>query len=417
MRAQSCIASMRTRASAVLGVLMITNVAVLSADPLASKHGSKIRNADQSEAEVLTLKEAAALLRMDVRSVGDLAKNARIPARKVGSSWRFSRSALIAWLAGDWSFPTLADPETLQREKNSAPTGKVAQVGVQQMPEKPASGGAVPVQNDSIGSPPAQRSATEVSLAEQRILLSPNEVTLDVGAFYARRDSAVLLQTNTGSSLGNAESESFTTQLTARYSPFVDTELFASTSYGHRRASLYDGAQRLSQASRSEAGDVGLGVRHTLVREGAGSPEVVVGLDARIPTGETSKSLGASFTILKSADPAVLFGTLAYRHTWSREFADITRLEPKNRIDLTLGYAFALNDTISLNTAIINTFSRAASFANAQLRSNATSSVQLGMTARVAKGVYLQPSVSYRLTGPGTGFALGLNVPITLALE
>lgn len=56
-----------------------------------------------SEAEppdVLTLAQAAALLRVEERVLLTLAEEGRLPARRIGAEWRFARSALIAWLSG-----------------------------------------------------------------------------------------------------------------------------------------------------------------------------------------------------------------------------------------------------------------------------------------------------------------------------
>lgn len=49
--------------------------------------------------EVLTLKEAAALLRISETTLRDRAKRGIVPGAKIGS-WRFSRSALLALLSG-----------------------------------------------------------------------------------------------------------------------------------------------------------------------------------------------------------------------------------------------------------------------------------------------------------------------------
>ncbi|MCW3063270.1 MAG: binding domain protein excisionase family [Solirubrobacterales bacterium] len=48
--------------------------------------------------EVLTLEQAAALLQVEPGVVAELAEAGELPARKVGDEWRFSRSALLAWL-------------------------------------------------------------------------------------------------------------------------------------------------------------------------------------------------------------------------------------------------------------------------------------------------------------------------------
>ncbi len=50
--------------------------------------------------EVLTLAEAASLLRIDKAALRQAAQNEELPARLLGEEWRFSRAALLAWLAG-----------------------------------------------------------------------------------------------------------------------------------------------------------------------------------------------------------------------------------------------------------------------------------------------------------------------------
>jgi len=49
--------------------------------------------------EVLTLEEAAALLRLPIDTVRGRAVAGDLPGRAFGEDWRFSRSALLAWLA------------------------------------------------------------------------------------------------------------------------------------------------------------------------------------------------------------------------------------------------------------------------------------------------------------------------------
>jgi excisionase family DNA binding protein len=50
--------------------------------------------------EVLTVAEAAQLLQVAPALVITLSEAGRLPGRKLGSDWRFSRTALVAWLAG-----------------------------------------------------------------------------------------------------------------------------------------------------------------------------------------------------------------------------------------------------------------------------------------------------------------------------
>ena len=50
--------------------------------------------------EVLTFPEAARFLRIKKPLLEKLVEQGRVPARKLGDEWRFSRSALHAWLSG-----------------------------------------------------------------------------------------------------------------------------------------------------------------------------------------------------------------------------------------------------------------------------------------------------------------------------
>jgi excisionase family DNA binding protein len=50
-------------------------------------------------AEVLTLGEAAALLRVEEYVLAESAERGEIPGRRLGQEWRFRRDALLEWLA------------------------------------------------------------------------------------------------------------------------------------------------------------------------------------------------------------------------------------------------------------------------------------------------------------------------------
>jgi excisionase family DNA binding protein len=50
--------------------------------------------------EVLTGEQLAELLQVDVKTVRSLAARGQLPGRKIGREWRFSRRAVLDWLAG-----------------------------------------------------------------------------------------------------------------------------------------------------------------------------------------------------------------------------------------------------------------------------------------------------------------------------
>ncbi len=49
--------------------------------------------------EVMTVEQAAQLLQLEVAAVLELAEAGELPGKKLGNQWRFSRAAVIAWLA------------------------------------------------------------------------------------------------------------------------------------------------------------------------------------------------------------------------------------------------------------------------------------------------------------------------------
>lgn len=48
--------------------------------------------------EILTLEEASRLLKLSKSTIYNLAQRKRIPAHKLGRSWRFVKAYLIKWL-------------------------------------------------------------------------------------------------------------------------------------------------------------------------------------------------------------------------------------------------------------------------------------------------------------------------------
>jgi excisionase family DNA binding protein len=69
----------------------------------------EVTNARQAGDEVLTLDEAAALLKLPADAVRTRAEEGDLPGRRLGNEWRFARSAVLAWLA---------DGEPHKRDRN-----------------------------------------------------------------------------------------------------------------------------------------------------------------------------------------------------------------------------------------------------------------------------------------------------------
>ena len=62
-------------------------------------YGNIIIGGHDDASEVMTSVEAAEYLKMHVKTVCRLAKEGKIPAKKVGSEWRFLKNVLDKWLS------------------------------------------------------------------------------------------------------------------------------------------------------------------------------------------------------------------------------------------------------------------------------------------------------------------------------
>lgn len=394
-------------------------------------------------AEVLTLPEAAHLLRVPPDEIARLAGAGCLPGRRLGTQWRFRRTALLAWLAqpetpnectpaAGLTSDTPASPAApstppppasasgsplppsqLARQTGRGAGGTVAQA-------TPAS----PPQPPTVGEKPDLGTAEEVALRGQRVLLKPRELTLELGLFYTRstRQDIRLLQAGDAiaPTLIDLEQDLFTSTYTARLGLFKQAQAFASYALVYQTNTLALPALGRAAAeehrSRLDSGDLTLGVRHTLFREGVHTPEVILSLEGRLPTGRSSFGVGGGVALVKTFDPMVLFGNVTYLRTFSREFADVTRLQPEGTLSASLGYALALNDTLSLSASVAGTFTAETTFAQAMLRARKRFSLQLGLTALLKEGLPIEPTVSFDLNGPGDTVTLGVSLPYTFGL-
>jgi len=77
-------------------------VETLEPDALVVGHHSfrpRERSVDHDLAEVLTAEQAAELMQVERDVLEALAEARQLPARRLGGQWRFSRAALLDWLA------------------------------------------------------------------------------------------------------------------------------------------------------------------------------------------------------------------------------------------------------------------------------------------------------------------------------
>ncbi len=373
------------------------------------------QNISPDPPEVLTEDEAAELLRLEREALIDLAVSGQVPGRMVGDTWRFSRAALLGWITGYQMGQSASEIEraAVAQPEAPLPSSTLAMVVGRGLSTEgqAAEQASSQEQNPPLGTAPEGQSASEVFLRDQRILLDPNELVVDFGLFYARSDQLILGANGDIPLLGLVETDRLGGVVVARYSIGRDTEIFANTSYQDSRTAIIVNGRPFENESTRDFGDVGFGIRRTLVHETVNLPDVIFTIEGSVPTGDSSYTLGTGVTFVKSFDPSVLYGSINYRHVFSRDFMDVTKLQARERLDAELGYAFALNDSIILNSAISGAFNAESVFENAFIRQSSIFTLRTGFTARISRNLFVQPSVSYQLNGPGNAVTFGINFP------
>jgi len=371
----------------------------------AAGAGQAAAAASEPPPAILTLDEAALLLRVGSSELRSLAERGDVPGREIEGQWRFERSALLDWLAG-----------------RSAPithelSGEDLAVVVGRGPEGEEEGR----QGDGrIGEEPPYRTAEEVFLREHRVLLGKGQVVVEPSVFYSKVDNRVLtvedleLTASNGQTIlvlihGFDQIEQHTTDafLTARYGIFDETEVYSGLSFRHRQT-LSD---KSGSDSFSELRHVKLGARTTILREGRRKPDVVLAVEGQVPLGGNAGSIEGQAWLVKSFDPMVLIAGGRYRRSFVWDTMSVTRIEPENLFDVTLGYAFAVNDELTLSTRLIARFEGKTAFRDFVLEKDQDYNLQLGVTGKAEKGPFIEPTITFGLDGPGTRVMFGLSLP------
>jgi len=387
-------------------MLALTTRAVLADVASASK-----------EHEVLVLDEAAQLLRMHPDRLTALAAAEQVPARNVDGEWRFSRAALLEWLKGDRHAATTSpqfsaaggvDPAAaLPQVELRAVTGAGARAG--EPPERIAQTATPPAAQ--VGEKPTAKTAEEIALRDQGTLLKKGATTLELGLAYARseRQNFPALRT---------EETAVGSSFTARRGISDDLQVTARLPGVYRRSSIQvaTGTSTVQEDKTSDqyVGDLSASLLGVGMQERAGRPTVVWSLDSVLPTGPGDKGLGAGVTLAKSYDPLVLFAGLSYMHGYAIEPSDTRRQLASQNWRLTLGYTYALNDTIALNSLLAASYrSDVTPSAGALRPARERYLLQLGMTWMLGRGLFVEPAVAIGVGGAAPDVIFSLNFPYT----
>ena len=261
--------------------------------------------------------------------------------------------------------------------------------------------------------------------------------------------------------LDRIRSDTMTLDLTARYSPSPRWQLDVNVPLVARDSTYFSGGSggsstTLSQVSVSQGpklGDVSFGVGYKLVEEDADKPDIVWSVRTRAPTGKHPYGIklrqsadnnnlstpdelptgngvwgvttGLSF--VKTVDPAVLFANIGYTHNLSKSFTDISatagvtqagEISLGNSWTWGAGFAFALNDKLSLGTSYSQQITRSSrvrqsggQWANVIGSEANAANLNLGLTYAPSKSLSIIPNLSIGLTPDTPNYAFSVKFP------
>lgn len=389
--------------------------------------------------EVLTLEEAATLLRSPRDAIESLATSGDLPGRQIAGEWRFSRRALLAWLGA----PGEADgaPGTaLASDESARIRGRGVEGGASGSPPDEASpvpgspssadeGGGPDAEATTYGEERSGPSAEEVFLStEDLVTLPAGRLTMELGLAYSKGDQRRFqLSLDDEGSLGVAEirqdAEAFLYSATARYGLPWNLELIGSLPWSWSSETSHVGQTNLELASRREwdLGPPSLQLQHQILREGEGRPSLLASLRGVIPRKNRPGAIGAGLSLVKSLDPVVLFGSVDYQRNFNPDVqGDAVRfLQPENQVNAVLGYSIALNESFQFGNTLEGLFTTTTHFGEFShgLRltepGDETFLLRFNATAHVMRNLWVQPSLAFQLTDPGSQVLVGVNLPYT----
>jgi len=346
--------------------------------------------AKNNENDVLTLSEAASLLRVDIQDLENLAKQYSLPGRLIGNEWRFSKLSLLNWLAkGDLQNNTIP---AFELDKVS---GRGLSLGLaKDSTSHPIENIKIPIEEKS-----SDKKSDAIFWRNENITLKKKELSIEFGGLYSYGDHQDIFS--------STQRESLTSIVGIRYGLAKNLQLFSSIPYMYSRNNENSFGEIIS-TDVSHWGDITIGLQRSILKEGLWVPEIIVSITGKMPTLTANRyAFGSDVSFIKSLDPVAIYLNIGYNYIFNSN-NQTAILEQKNYYTTTFGYAFALNDLLTIGTSVSGLFpqypiSEADPFIQKQF------SLKLSLTSLLSKNLYVEPSVSIGLNRAASDVTVGMN--------
>lgn len=261
--------------------------------------------------------------------------------------------------------------------------------------------------------------------------------------------------------LDRVKADNWTLDMTARYNLAQRWQFDINVPVVYRQSTYSSGGAGGAGASTSdetvtrdpEIGDVNVGVAYKFLDEDETWPDAVATLRIKAPTGKDPYgiklrqvegndnlsvpeslptgngvwSITPGISLVKTFDPAVLFGSLSYTYNMEDSFSDISpQVNSKVPGDVKLGdswqigggIAFALNEKMSMSFSVSDQFARKSKIkpdgGDWQSISNSdynAANFNIGMTFAATDNLTIVPNLAIGLTDDAPDFSFSLKFP------
>lgn len=171
-------------------------------------------------------------------------------------------------------------------------------------------------------------------------------------------------------------------------------------------------------------GDLQVSLSKQLLRERRVVPDLLGSVTWRLPTGSAAlgasePSLGAGYhalraglTAVKSQDPLVYFGTLAYTWNLSDTVAGVD-IDPGDMVNVRLGTVLAVSPQTSLRAVLDTEFRRETEIAGMRApgSDDVAASLELGVAAVLTDRMLLDVTAGFGVTEAAPDFRFGIALP------
>jgi hypothetical protein len=338
-----------------------------------------------------------------------------------------------------------------------------------------ASGGAVGGSGSSYGQSLADDSQPAQSVSnlydEASGFFGGGKFSVETGITYSRYDTRQLVLNGFlaldsiflgAINLDRIKADTWTLDLTGRYNFNNRWQFDLNVPVVYRQSTYQSGGGNNGAANVTTEdtvkedpaiGDVNFGIAYKFLDESANTPDAVATLRVKAPTGkdpfgiklvrvDTNSNLAVpeslptgngvwsitpGISLVKTFDPAVLFGSLSYTHNLEESFDDISsnpalKTPGKVRIgdsfQVGAGIAFALNEKMSMSFSVSDLVQRKSKLKEdggdwqSVVSSDANAGYfNIGMTIAATDNLTIVPNLSIGLTDDAPDFQFSLKFP------